>query len=118
MDKKIAEQVADVTRKMVASITSLQQVNEKTMKELAKQQMDAAEAFVDLGSRQLKGMGNVKTVQDVMTAQASTAEEVGKMMVGNAKRTMDLLTRSQEEIKQLIEKDLSAFVEQAKSGVK
>ncbi len=118
MDKKIAEQVADVTRKMVASVTSLQKVNERTMKELAKQQVEAAEAFVSVGSRQLKGMSKLKTVQDVMDAQADVATEVGKMMIEQAKQTMELLTRSQEELKTLIEKDVEDFMEQAKPSTK
>ena len=118
MDKKIAEQVADVTRKMVASVTSLQKVNERTMKELAKQQVEAAEAFVSVGSRQLKGMSKLKTVQDVMDAQADVATEVGKMMIEQAKQTMELLTRSQEELKTLIEKDVEDLMEQAKPSTK
>ena len=114
MDKKIAEQVADVTRKMMNSVAGLQKVNERTMKDLAKQQINAAEAFVTVGSKQLKGMSKLKTVQDVMDAQADVAEEVGKMMVDQAKKTMDLLTRSQDELKSLIEQDINELMEQAK----
>jgi len=116
MDKKIAEQVANMTRKMVTSATNLQKVNERTMKELAKQQMDAAEAFVNVGSKQLKDLSKFKTVQDVANAQANVATEVGKMMVDHAKQTMEVLTRSQEELKDLIEQDINELMEQAKSG--
>ena len=114
MDKKLAEQVAEMTRKMVASATSLQKVNERTMKDLAQQQMSVAEAFVDVGSKQLKGMGNMKTVQDVVNAHAVAATEVGKMMVDNAKQTIDVLNRSQEEVKTIIEQDINDLMEQAK----
>lgn len=118
MDKKIAEQVADVTRKMVASVAGLQKVNERTMKELAKQQIGSAEAFVSVGSKQLKSMSKLKTVQDVMEAQADVAAEVGKMMVDSAKQTMDLLSRSQEELKTLIEQDINELVDKAKASTK
>lgn len=118
MDKKIAEQVADVTRKMVASVTGLQKVNERTMKDLAKQQVEAAEAFVTVGSKQLKGLSKMKSVQDVMDAQADVAAEVGKMMVSQAKQTMEVLARSQEELKALIEQDIEELVERTKAGTK
>ncbi len=118
MDKKVAEQVADVTRKMVNSIAGLQKINERTMKDLAKQQVNAAESFVSVSSKQIKGLGNLKSVQDVVNAQADIVADVGKMMVENAKQTMDLLTRSQEELKGLIEQDLNDIVEQVKSSSK
>jgi phasin family protein len=118
MDKKVAEQVADVTRKMVNSIAGLQKINERTMKELAKQQVTAAESFVSVSSKQIKGMGSLKTVQDVVNAQADIVSEVGKMMVDNARQTMELLSRSQDELKGLIEQDLNDIVEQVKAGNK
>ncbi|MBF0460645.1 MAG: phasin family protein [Magnetococcales bacterium] len=118
MDKKVAEQVADVTRKMVNSIAGLQKVNERTMKELAKQQVSAAESFVSVSSKQIKGLGGLKSVQDVVSAQADLVAEVGKLMVDSARQTMDLLSRSQEELKDLIEQDLNEIVEQVKAGNK
>ena len=118
MDKKVAEQVADVTRKMVNSIAGLQKINERTMKELAKQQVSAAESFVSVSSKQIKGMSNLKTMQDVVNAQADIVSEVGKMMVDNARQTMELLSRSQDELKGLIEQDLNDIVEQVKAGGK
>ncbi|MBF0584222.1 MAG: phasin family protein [Magnetococcales bacterium] len=118
MDKKVAEQVAEATRKMVNSIAGLQKINERTMKELAKQQVNAAESFVTVSSKQIKGLGNMKSVQDVVNAQADIMAEVGKMMVDNAKQTMELLTRSQDELKGLIEQDVNDLMEQVKSGGK
>ncbi|MEO5364247.1 MAG: phasin family protein [Magnetococcus sp. DMHC-8] len=118
MDKKVAEQVADVTRKMVNSIAGLQKINERTMKDLAKQQVSAAESFVTVSSKQIKGLGNLKSVQDVVNAQADIVADVGKMMVENARQTMELLSRSQEELKGLIEQDLNDIVEQVKAGSK
>ncbi|MEO5341678.1 MAG: phasin family protein [Magnetococcus sp. MYC-9] len=118
MDKKVAEQVADATRKMVNSIAGLQKINERTMKELAKQQVNAAESFVTVSSKQIKGLGNLKSVQDMANAQADLVAEVGKMMVDNARQTMELLSRSQEELKGLIDQDINEMVEQVKSAGK
>jgi phasin family protein len=116
MDKKVAEQVAEVTRKMVNSIAGLQKINERTMKELAKQQVNAAEAFVTVSSKQIKSLGGMKSVTDVVNAQADIVADVGKMMVENARQTMELLSRSQDELKGLIEQDLNDIVEQVKAN--
>ena len=118
MDGKLTAQVADINKKMVNSITELQKINERTMKDLAKQQVNAAESFVSVSSRQIKGMGNLTSVQDVINAQMDTASELSKMMVENAKQTMDLLSRSQEELKVLIEQNLNDISEQVKSSTK
>ncbi|MEO5334527.1 MAG: phasin family protein [Magnetococcus sp. YQC-5] len=118
MDGKITEQVVELNRKMLNSIAGLQKINERTMKDLAEQQVNAAESFVSVSSKQINGMGNLTSVQDVVTAQSGIVTELGKMMVDNAKQTMDLLSRSQDELKGLIEQNLSDMVAQAKSITK
>ncbi|MBF0161492.1 MAG: phasin family protein [Magnetococcales bacterium] len=115
MDGKVAEHVVELNRKMLNSISGLQKINERTMKELAEQQANAAESFVSVSSEQIKGMGNLTSAQDVAIAQSNIVTEVGKMMADNARRTMELLSRSQNELKGLIEQELSDMVAQANS---
>ncbi|MEO5349487.1 MAG: phasin family protein [Magnetococcus sp. YQC-3] len=115
MDGKITEQVVELNRKMMNSIAEMQKINERAMRGLAEQQVNAAESFVSVSSKQIKGMGNLTSVQDVVAAQSSIVTELGKMMVGNAKQTMDLLSRSQEELQALIKQNLGDMVEQAKA---
>ena len=58
-----------------------------------------------------------ETIQEAVSTQADIATNLGKMMVDNAKRTMDVLTQGQNELKELIEKNISKLVEEAKAGL-
>ena len=107
MEKKVAEQVVDVTKKMVSSIAGMQKFNERTMKDLAEQQASVAESFVSISSKQIKNLSNLNSVQDVVNAQADIAAEVGKVIMENAQQTIELLARSQEELKGLIYRELN-----------
>ncbi|MBF0401142.1 MAG: phasin family protein [Magnetococcales bacterium] len=107
MDKKVAEQVAHVTKKMMDSIVGMQSLNERIMKDIARQQVSAAESFVSVSSRQLKGLAKLKSVREAVNAQADIAADVGKIMAENAQQTLLLLARGQEEIRGLIYRELN-----------
>ncbi len=114
MENKIAGQMAEMSQRMVETMTTLQKINERTVKELAQQQLQAAEGFVNTGAKQLKDMSSIKTVQEAMSTQAEIASDVGQMLVGNARATMDVLTRSQDELKDLMENNITELMKQAK----
>lgn len=116
MDNKIAAQMTDLTKKMLASMTSLQKINDRTVQDLAKQQLDAAEKFISTGTEQLKGIGNVKTVQEAVATQAEMASEIGKLILTNAQKSMEVLTRGQSELKNLMEENLKDLMNKAKAG--
>ncbi|HIJ84893.1 MAG: Phasin 2 protein [Magnetococcales bacterium] len=116
MDKKIADQLTELSQKMMDTVTTLQKINDRTVQDLAKQQLEAAESFIKSGSDQMKSMGNIKTVQDAVTNQAELASEVGKMILSNAQKSMEVLTRGQSELKNLIDQNIKELMEKAKGG--
>lgn len=109
MDKKIAEQLTELSQKMMDTVTTLQKINDRTVQDLAKQQLEAAEHFIKSGAEQMKHMGSIKTVQDAVTNQAELASEVGKMILSNAQKSMEVLTRGQSELKNLIDQNVKDF---------
>ncbi|MBF0212633.1 MAG: phasin family protein [Magnetococcales bacterium] len=116
-NNKVAERMTDLTKKMMDSISDLQRINDRTVQELTKQQLEAAEGFITAGAKQLKDLSSAKTIQEAVSTQADIATNLGKMMVDNAKRTMDVLTQGQNELKVLIEKNITKLVEEAKAGL-
>lgn len=116
MDKKITDQLTELSHKMMETVTTLQKINDRTVQDLAKQQLEAAENFIKSGSEQIKNMGSIKTVQDAVTNQAEMASEVGKMILSNAQKSMEVLTRGQSELKNLIDQNIKDLMEKAKSG--
>lgn len=109
MKVNVVEQATDVTKKVVSSIAALQKINERTMNELAKQQLQAAESFVAVAAKQMKEMGDIKSGRDLVNAHAEVMAEVGKGMQEYARVTMALLAHSQEELKGLIYRELNTM---------
>lgn len=116
MDKKITDQMSEMTQKMMDSITTLQKISDRTMQDLAKQQLEVAESFIKSGSEQMKSIGNVKTVQEAVSSQAEMASEIGKMILSNAQKSMAVLTRGQSELKNLIDQNVKDLMDKAKAG--
>ncbi|MEO5347351.1 MAG: phasin family protein [Magnetococcus sp. YQC-9] len=116
-NNKVADRMTELTKRMMDSINDLQKINDRTVQELTKQQLEAAEGFITAGARQLKDLSSAKTIQEAVSTQADIASNLGKMMVDNAKRTMEVLTQSQNELKSLIDKNITKLVEEAKAGL-
>lgn len=116
MDNNIASQITDMGQKVMDTVTALQKISERTMQDLAKQQLAAAEGLVATGSKQVKDLANIKTAQDAISAQAEITSEMGKMMVDNAKQTMEVLNRSQADLKALVEENVNEVMAKAKGS--
>ena len=110
----MVEQMAEMSRKMMESITTMQKINDRTVQDLAKQQLEAAEGFISTGSRQMRELSGIGSLQDAVSAQAEIASELGTMMVDNAKRTMEVLSRGQNDLKVLIEKNVGDLMASSK----
>ncbi|MBF0185854.1 MAG: phasin family protein [Magnetococcales bacterium] len=115
MDGNLAKQIMDANSKILNTLTGLQKINEKIMKELASQQLSNAETLVKAGSGQLNTLTSLKTVEDVAHAQANLVSEMGQLIVDNARQTLDLLTRSQAEVSEFLEQNVSELVEKTKT---
>ncbi|WP_130470130.1 phasin family protein [Candidatus Magnetaquicoccus inordinatus] len=115
MDGNLAKQIMEANSKMLNTLTGLQKINERIMKELAERQLNNAETLVKAGSGQINSLAGLKTVEDVAQAQAGMVAEMGQLIVDNARQTLDLLSRSQAEVNEFIEKNVHEMVDQVKS---
>ncbi|MBF0628270.1 MAG: phasin family protein [Magnetococcales bacterium] len=112
---KITKKMTDMTRLMLDSITELQKINDNTVRELAKHQLDAIEEFNTSGARQLDHLAGAKSPKDLLAAQTEIASEMAKDMRANTMRAMEILTQGQKELKSFLEKNVQQFIEKTKS---
>ncbi len=99
---------------MIDSITELQKINDNTVRELAKQQLDAIEEFNTAGVRQLDELTAAKTPKELLATQTEIANEVAKDMKANTQRAIAVLAQGQKELKDFLEKNVQQFIEKTK----
>ncbi|MBF0141910.1 MAG: phasin family protein [Magnetococcales bacterium] len=116
MDSKLAEQMTDVTKKVLDSMLRLQEINDRTVQNLAKQQLEVAGSCMSAGVKQIRKISGAKDVKEAMVDQADMASELGELMIGHAKQAMETLTQSKLELNELVEKNLKAFLAMSKAG--
>jgi hypothetical protein len=114
MNETVAGQVVDITRKMVNLIAGFQSINGRAIKELANHRIAVTEAFVTISSKQIRRLGNSKSVQDMFNTQAEIVSDVGKIMIDNAWQMMALLDRTQDELNELIDQELNEIAKRVK----
>lgn len=112
--EKITKRMTEMTRLMIDSITELQKINDNTVRELAKQQLEAIEEFNTSGSRQLDELSAAKSPKELLATQTEIASEVAKDMKANALRAMEVLVQGQKELKTFLDKNVQQFIEKTK----
>jgi phasin family protein len=110
MDKKIARQVNEMTKAVLDSMIRLQEINDRTVQQLAKRQLEAASDFMDSGVKQLRVLGTVQDLGDMVNKQADLAKELNDKMLTHAKQTMDLLMTTRSELNEMMEKNLNSIL--------
>ncbi len=113
--EKITKKMTEMTRMMIDSITELQKINDATVRELAKQQLDAIEGFNTAGSRQLDELAAAKSPKELLAVQTEIAAQVAKDMKANTQRAMEVLLTGQKELKTFMEKNIKDFIDKTKN---
>ncbi|MBF0176536.1 MAG: phasin family protein [Magnetococcales bacterium] len=117
MDKKVVEQVNEMTKTVLDSMIRLQEINDRTVQQLAQRQLDAVGDFMSSGIRQLKALGETRDLSQVVSKQADMAKELNDRMLEHARQTMDLLMTSRNELNAMMESNLQAILNKTKEAV-
>ena len=106
MDTKYVDQMTKMTKNLLDSMAELQEINSRTVQTLAKQQLQAAEEYMNAGSDNIKSLADVKDLKEAMNKQVNLATEMGEMMKNQAKETMDVLNGAKSDLDTLVEKNV------------
>lgn len=114
MDTKYVDQMTQMTKSLLDSMTELQEINARTVQTLAKQQLSAAEEFMNVGAEGVKGLAQTQDVKEALNQQVNLATEMGEMMKSKAKETMEVLNGAKTDLDTLVEKNLELLKSVAK----
>lgn len=114
MSTTLSDQMSAATKEVMDSMMKLQEINDRTVQSLAKQQLEVVESYMTTGVKQIKAISETKDAKDALSAQADMAAELGNMLLGKAKQTMEVLTESRKELTDLMENNMKKFMDMAK----
>ena len=115
MSNQIADQINELTNKIVGTATNLQEINNEVIKNLVSKQISGVEGLVSLSTKQLEELKSVKTSEEAITAQTRIITEVGKTMQAQVQDNIDILNNSRSKLEALINQEVNEFIQKAKS---
>lgn len=110
----ITDKMSEMTNTLVESMLKLQEINDRTLQGLTRQQLETANSCVQAGVKQLRMMGVSNDPKDYLNGQVALATELGQLMTNHTERTMDLLNQSKTELNTWVSSNLKNFISVSK----
>jgi phasin family protein len=114
MNNQIAENITEMTNKMIGTLTTLQNINTEAVKSLSSKQFSNVEGLISTSTKQLEELATVKSPQEVISAQTKIVGEVGETMLSQIKENIEILNDSRAKMEALVSQEVNELVEKAK----
>ncbi len=84
MKEQLFEQWINTSREALQPVLKLSEITGQAMEQVAKQQLDLAREYMNLGARQMQILGEAKDPQKWVAAEGKLAAEFGQKLVDQA----------------------------------
>lgn len=111
---KVTDTMVEMTRNVLENMMKLQEINDRTVQQLAQKQFEAAGDYMSTGVRRLKTLRDAKDLKDALATQAELATELRDKMISHSQKSLDVLNASKEEMNQVMQSSIATFF--AKAG--
>lgn len=118
MQQDIIKSFNEFSKNTMEAAKTLGEINSKLVEQTIKQQMKAADLFLESSVKQAKLVQETKEVKDLMAGQTALVEEYTAKFVELAKSNVNLAQEAGSEYKAWIEKGLKEADSTAKSVAK
>ncbi|MBF0380997.1 MAG: phasin family protein [Magnetococcales bacterium] len=115
MNNQVAENITEMTNKMIGTLTTLQNINTEAVKSLTEKQFSIVEGLISSSTKQLEELSTVKSPEEVISAQSKIVGEVGETMLSQIKENIEILNESRAKMEALVSKEVNEFIEKAKN---
>jgi phasin family protein len=103
MKSELYDQWLELSKNAAEPMLRLNEISARAMEKVARQQMDLARDYLDLGAKNLKLLGENKDPRQLMAEQGDLVSEFGKRLLGRAEEFMGIATETQKEIASWVE---------------
>jgi phasin family protein len=114
MDKDVFDEWRKLSKNAVEPMMRLNEITVRAMDRVARQQLDAAHDYLDLGTKQATIMSGAESPEDLLSEQTKLVSEFGQRMINRAQEFAKIAAETQEAVAQWSEKSTKRAEESAK----
>lgn len=87
-----------LTKSAVEPMMKLNEITVSAMERVARQQLDVARDYLDLGTRQATILGKAENPEDMLTEQGQLVSEFGERLLNRAQEFARIATETQQAV--------------------
>ncbi len=98
MKKEIFDEWLKLSKNAVEPMMRLNEITVQAMERVARQQLDVARDYLDLGTKQATIMGAAENPEDLLTEQGQLVSEFGERLINRAQEFAKIATETQQAV--------------------
>jgi phasin family protein len=103
MKKEIFDEWLKLSKNAVEPMMRLNEITVRAMERVARQQLDVARDYLDLGTKQATIMGAAENPEDLLTEQGQLVSEFGERLINRAQEFAKIATETQQAVSEWAE---------------
>lgn len=98
MNTELFNEWAKLSKRAVEPMMKLNEITVAAMERVARQQLDVARDYLDLGARQASILSKADTPDDMLTEQGRLVSEFGERLINRAQEFARIATETQQAV--------------------
>ena len=103
MNKEVFDEWMKMSKSAVEPMMKLNEITVTAMERVARQQLDVARDYLDLGTKQATIMGAAENPEDLLTEQGQLVSEFGERLINRAQEFAKIATETQQAVSEWAE---------------
>jgi phasin family protein len=98
MSNEVFNEWVKLSKNTVEPMTRLNEITVSAMERVARQQLDVARDYLDLGTKQASILSKAEKPEDVLTEQGQLVSEFGERLINRAQEFARIATETQQAV--------------------
>ncbi|MGB5474696.1 MAG: phasin family protein [Gammaproteobacteria bacterium] len=98
MNSEVFDEWVKLTKSTVEPMMKLNEITVTAMERVARQQLDVARDYLELGTRQASVLGKAEKPEDVLAEQGQLVSEFGERLLNRAQEFARIATEAQQAV--------------------
>ena len=98
MNNEVFDEWLKLSKNAVEPMMKLNEITVQAMERVARQQLDVARDYLDLGTRQAAILGSAENPEDMLSEQGQLVSEFGERLINRAQEFAKIATETQQAV--------------------
>jgi Phasin protein. len=113
---KVYEQISTVQKTTIDSILRLNEIAARVTQDVTQRQLAVISECYELTIKQSKGLGEIKTPQDGISALTETGSALSSKCLSSAREIIEIYAKSSSEVSAIMEEWISVLIPGAQAS--